>query len=172
MCKQACKCKHGFLSRKVRQAKSTWGKSRRMPRISETEWARFPGTEEGLCTAPKTPDFVLNSVIHIASFMQRTKYYLCWWVSCYRICLQCGRPGFDPRARENLLEKGKSTPSKVHPHQYSGLENCKDCIVYGVTKSQSRLSDSTSLHFSFIYLFFLYLKHLKYIFNIQTTENY
>ena len=30
---------------------------------------------------------------------------------------------------------------KVYPLQYSGLENFKDCIVHGVAKSQTRLSD-------------------------------
>ena len=30
---------------------------------------------------------------------------------------------------------------KCYPLQYSGLENSKDCIVHGVTKSQTRLSD-------------------------------
>ena len=31
---------------------------------------------------------------------------------------------------------------KVYPLQYSGLENSTDCIVHGVAKSQTRLSDS------------------------------
>ena len=35
---------------------------------------------------------------------------------------------------------------KVYPLQYSGLENSKDCIVHGVAKSQTRLSD---LYFHF-----------------------
>ena len=30
---------------------------------------------------------------------------------------------------------------KAYPLQYSGLENSMDCIVCGVTKSQTRLSD-------------------------------
>ena len=33
---------------------------------------------------------------------------------------------------------------KGYPLQYSGLENSMDCIVHGVAKSQTRLSD---LHF-------------------------
>ena len=38
---------------------------------------------------------------------------------------------------------------KGYPLQYSALENSMDCIVHGVTKSQTRLSD---LHFhSFIH---------------------
>ena len=37
---------------------------------------------------------------------------------------------------EHPLKKGKA-----YPLQYSGLENSMDCIVHGVTKSQTRLSD-------------------------------
>ena len=36
-----------------------------------------------------------------------------------------------------------------YPLQYSGLENCMDCIVHGVAKSQTRLSD---FHFTILYL--------------------
>ena len=35
---------------------------------------------------------------------------------------------------------------KSYPLQYSGLENSKDCIVHGVTKRQTRLSN---FHFHF-----------------------
>ena len=42
---------------------------------------------------------------------------------------------------EDPLEKGKATPL-----QYSGLENFMNCIVYGVTKSRTRLRD---FHFHF-----------------------
>ena len=38
---------------------------------------------------------------------------------------------------EDTLEKGKGT----HSSQYSGLENSMDCIVHGVEKSQTQLSD-------------------------------
>ena len=37
---------------------------------------------------------------------------------------------------ERCPEEGKG-----YPLQYSGLENSMDCIVHGVTKSQTRLSD-------------------------------
>ena len=40
--------------------------------------------------------------------------------------------------------------------QYSGLENSVDCIVHGVAKSQTRLSD---LHFHFLSLLLNYLIH-------------
>ena len=38
---------------------------------------------------------------------------------------------------------------KGHPLQYSGLENSMDCIVYGVAKSQTQLSDFHSLIHSY-----------------------
>ena len=39
-----------------------------------------------------------------------------------------------------------------YPFQYSGLENSKDCIVHGVAKSPTKLSDFHSLHFSELHL--------------------
>ena len=57
---------------------------------------------------------------------------------------------------------------KGYPLQYSGLENSMDCIVHGVTKSQTWLSDFhfTSLHFtsllalfSFFLFFFYHASH-------------
>ena len=42
---------------------------------------------------------------------------------------------------EDPLEKGKAT-------QYSGLENSMDCLVHGVAKSWTRLSD---FHFHFTF---------------------
>ena len=41
------------------------------------------------------------------------------------------------------LIPGLGTPGegKGYPLQYSGLENSMDCIVHGVTKSRTRLSD-------------------------------
>ena len=43
--------------------------------------------------------------------------------------------------QEDPLEKGK-----VIPLQYSGLENSMDCIVHGVAKSWTQLSDFHSLN--------------------------
>ena len=45
-----------------------------------------------------------------------------------KICLQCGRPGFDPWVGKIPGER------KGHPLQHSGLENSMDCIVHGVTE--------------------------------------
>ena len=51
------------------------------------------------------------------------------------ICLQCGDLGSIPGLGRFPRE------GKGNPLQYSGLENSRDCIVYGVTKSQTLLSD-------------------------------
>ena len=41
---------------------------------------------------------------------------------------------------------------KVYPLQYSGLENSMDCIVHGVAKSRTQLSDfHFHFHFSSVY---------------------
>ena len=42
----------------------------------------------------------------------------------------------------SIPESGRSAGEGVgYPLQYSGLENSVDCIVHGVTKSRTRLSD-------------------------------
>ena len=56
-----------------------------------------------------------------------------------RICLQYGRPGFDPGLGRSPAE------GKGYPLQYSGLENSMDCIVHGVARRLTRLSDQLSL---------------------------
>ena len=45
---------------------------------------------------------------------------------------------------------------KGYPLQYSGLENSMDCTVYGVAKSQTRLSNFhfTSLHFTSLHFWY------------------
>ena len=48
--------------------------------------------------------------------------------------LQSGRPGFDPWVGKIPWKR------KGYPLQYSGLEKPMDCIVHGVTKSQTLLS--------------------------------
>ena len=48
---------------------------------------------------------------------------------------------------------GKSPGERIgYPLQYSGLENSMDCIVHGVAKSQTRLSE---LHFHYNIVFIL-----------------
>ena len=64
------------------------------------------------------------------------------WLSWWTICLQCRRPGFD-------LGLGRSPgEGEGYPLQYSGMENSMDCIIHGVAKSQTQLSD---IHFHLEY---------------------
>ena len=65
--------------------------------------------------------------------------------------LPCGSAGKEPAPSVGDLGsipglERSSGEGKGYPLQYSGLENSMDCIVYGVTKSQTQLRD---LHFHF-----------------------
>ena len=60
------------------------------------------------------------------------------WLRCWRICLQCRRPGWIPGLGRSL--------GNGNPLQYSCLENSVDrgawqATVHGVAKSRTRLSD-------------------------------
>ena len=70
----------------------------------------------------------------------------------------------------SILGLGRSHgEGKEYPLQYSGLENSVDCIIHGVTKSQTQLSDFQCaerhhiaiLHPSFGNLLNSYLAHGK-----------
>ena len=63
-----------------------------------------------------------------------------------RICLQCGRPEFDPWFGKIPWKK---------EHLFSGLENSMDCIVLGVTKSQDPFKFGHTLSIQFSFFFFL-----------------
>ena len=54
---------------------------------------------------------------------------------------QCWRPGFNPWVGKIPWRR------KGYPLQYSGVENSTDCIVHGVTKNWTQLSDFP-FHFS------------------------
>ena len=47
-----------------------------------------------------------------------------------------------PKRREREREREKGEGRRERVRQYSGLESSMDCIVHGVTKSQTQLSDS------------------------------
>jgi len=68
-----------------------------------------------------------------------------WWLRGSSICLQCGRPGFDPRSGRSPGE------GNGNPLQYSCLEKLMDggawwATVHGVAKSRTQLSDFTHTH--------------------------
>ena len=76
------------------------------------------------------------------------------WLSWERICLQCGRPGLGRSAGEG----------KGYPLQDSGLENSMDCIVHGVSKTRTRLSNFHCLSY-FIFSPPPSLSHILIIFS-------
>ena len=54
-----------------------------------------------------------------------------WWLSWWRIHLQCRRPGFNPWVGKIPWRRERL------PNQYSGLENFTDCIMYKSMGSQT-----------------------------------
>ena len=60
-----------------------------------------------------------------------------WWLRRLRVCLRCGRLGFDPGVTRRSPGEGNGNPL-----QYSCLENPMD-TVHRVAKSRTRLSDFT-----------------------------
>ena len=52
----------------------------------------------------------------------RSKHYLGlpWWLSWWRICLKCGRAGFDPWAGKIPLEKGMAITPVFLPGEFHG----------------------------------------------------
>ena len=85
--------------------------------------------------------FFFENVLHTHLNQSLLVYGLPLWLSWWRICLQCGRPGLDPWVGKTLWRRERL------PTSYSGLENSMDCIVHGVAKSRTRLSD---FHFHFL----------------------
>ena len=62
-----------------------------------------------------------------------------WWLSCKESACNAGDLGLIPGLGRSPGE------GKGYPLQYSGLENSMDCIVHGVAKSWTWLSDFHSL---------------------------
>ena len=104
-----------------------------------------------------------------------------WWATVHGVAksqtrlsdftstFTCGSAGKESACnaedRGSIPGLGRSPgEGKGYPLRYSGLENSMDCIVNGVTKSQTQLSD---FHFHFLsqfYFNFLFFLNFK-IFN-------
>ena len=80
-----------------------------------------------------------------------------WWLRWQKICLQCGRYGFDPWVRKIPWR------SEQLPLQYSGMENSMDYIVHGVAKSQT-WTEQLSLSFLGILFFVMQLWNCFFLF--------
>ena len=94
--------------------------------------------------------FLKCMYVNLLFFLFLAWYYYLVWIyhtgfpcgSAGIICLQEGDLGSVPGLGRS------SGGGNSYPLQYSGLENSMDCIVHGVTKSQTWLSD---FHFHFGY---------------------
>ena len=79
---------------------------------------------------PKSKNFLQDS--HFVYFQSG---YIGLWPQLVKNCLQCRRPGFDPWVGKIPWRKER-LPTPVF-----WSENSMDCVVCGVAKSQTRLSD-------------------------------
>ena len=73
-----------------------------------------------------------------------------WWIHLFRSsagkesACNAGDVGSIPRLGRSPGE------GKGYPLQYSGLENFMDCVVHGVTKSQTQLSNFHLNHYNIV----------------------
>ena len=98
-------------------------------------------------------EFKLPSSVHIEIFKT--------WMG-FRCVSACKESACSVRDLGLIPGLGRSPgEGKGYPFQYSGLENSMDCIVHGVTKSQTRLNDFhfTSLQDMDAYKMFVFLKN-------------
>ena len=104
-----------------------------------------------------------------------------WWLRRQSICLQCGRPEFDPWVGKiPWRRKWQPTPVLL-PRKSHGWRNLVQATVHGVAKSQTWLSDFTYLltyglvHWCQWYLFLISLDtetHLQTLPNVPFRANY
>ena len=87
---------------------------------------------------PEPSSISLQASCHVHSNFEAISHQMLpLWLSWSRICLQCGRPGFNPWVGRSPGE------GKGYPLQYSGLANCMDCIFHGDTFTFIFLSNSS-----------------------------
>ena len=79
--------------------------------------------------------FFLSCAIFCSAYF----IWLPWWLRRLSICLQCGRPGFDPWVGKTpWRRKWQSAPVSL-PGKSHGQKSLVGCTVHGVTKSQTGL---------------------------------
>ena len=83
------------------------------------------------------------------------------WRFCKESTYNAGDLGSIP-GLERSPEEGKGSPL-----QYSGLENSMNCIVYGITKSQTQLSD---FHFLFFFQASNSINIIRIIFSLKSEK--
>ena len=119
------------------------------------------------------------SVMFFMSIISVSNVSYCHWTSLnsyFQFCFfPCGLAGKESACDAGDLGSipglGRSAgEGKGYPLQYSGLENSMDCIVYGVAKSWTRLSDFHSQTYKIcsflVYVWMSYLLYIWYLFQL------
>ena len=88
---------------------------------------------------------------------------ICYFKPPNLICFPCGSAGKESTCNARNLGsipglRRSPGEGKGHPFQYSVLENSMDCIVHGVAKSRTQLSN---FHYSQSYLTYLTFHYSK-----------
>ena len=78
--------------------------------------------------------FAVFSVYILWKVYDNTTPLLPWWLSWWRICLQCGRPEFDPLVGKIPWRREQRPTPVFWPGEFHGL-------FHGVTKNWTRLSN-------------------------------
>ena len=78
---------------------------------------------------------MINKGIYNMAAEKKRWEFITYLVQLVRTACNAGDSGVIPGLGRSPGE------GKGHSLQYSGLENSKDCIVHGVTKSRTQLSD-------------------------------
>ena len=66
-----------------------------------------------------------------------------WWLRRLSVCLQCGRPGFNPWVRKIPWRKKWQPTPVLLPRKSHGRRSLVQATVHGVAKSRTWLSDFT-----------------------------
>ena len=100
------------------------------------------------CLSKKTPHFLLRHSLHTVKCtnlrVQLDEFLIITHTYCGSAGKESACDAGDPGSIPGLGRPPGE--GKGYPLQYSGLRNSLDCLVHGVTKSQTQLSD---LHFHF-----------------------
>ena len=109
-------------------------------------WSGLPFSFPGDLPNPGIEPVSFMSPTLIGGFFTSSAAWEAWYISCH---LPGGSAGKNCCVGDLSLIPGLGiSPGEGngYPLQYSGLQNSMDCIVHGVTKSRTRLSEWLSLH--------------------------
>ena len=72
-----------------------------------------------------------------------------WWLRWYRTCLQCGRPGFDPRVGKISWRREWQPTPVCLPREFHGQKGLEGYHPRGLKESD--MTEQITLHFRYYY---------------------